>query len=404
MVAGCGGSGSQGGSGATGNGPASPTAVTVSFYEGAPTAVATKIGSSSFSLQTISSGKLTLSIPSGTTTFAVAYVCTGVEDVFEASTADGTSFTVPCPAHVPSIPMGTLTGNVDISGVPGANLANIDLNNGTFGFSAGLNPNTNFSISVPAGNDRVEIVAFNSSAQGLTALAAKNFSNQPVPGALNGGAQVVLGAADLTTSPQSISYSNVPAGYSTPSVTADFVFVAGGGFPVATGAQQYPVIPASGVVNGDFYEIFSYAKNAAKPTEMIICVKSVTTAGPVSFTYPIPWPYAGPTPAALPTFDLSYAGFTGKTGVFATGRADWNNPAVGNFEFEIVASANYMNGSTLLSFPDLSGLTGFVAPPVSGTQVSWFASISQSTFGAPQPMPTNATITTVENSGTYTAP
>jgi hypothetical protein len=135
MFWGCGGSGSQGGSGTGGSGSGSPTAVTLTFYEGTPTAVAAKIGSGSFSLQTISSGKLTLSIPSGTTTFAVAYVCTAqsfptYEDVFEASTADGTSFTVPCPAPLPSTPMGTLTGNVDISGIPGANEANIDLIHG----------------------------------------------------------------------------------------------------------------------------------------------------------------------------------------------------------------------------------------------------------------------------------
>jgi hypothetical protein len=260
-------------------------------------------------------------------------------------------------------------------------------------------------LSVPAGTDRVEIVAFNSTAQGLTALAAKNFSNQAVPGALNGGAQVVLGASDLTTTPQPITYSNVPAGYSAPSMTADFVLAGGGGFAVASGTTtQYPAVPVGAVVSGDFYEIFASAKNAAKPTEMMICAKSSTTAGPVSFTFPAPWSYAGPTPATLPTFDFSYAGFNGKTGVFATGRTDWNNPTVGNVEFEIVASANYLGGSTSLAFPDLSGLAGFVAPPASGTNVSWVALMAQSSFGSPQPMPTNATITTVENSGTYTAP
>jgi hypothetical protein len=404
-MSGCGGTGSStnvSNSGASGG--SAPTIVTLNFYQGTPTVVAAKIGSGSFTAQTVSSGKLTLSIPSGTTNFVVAYLCTTYEDIFEASTADGTTFTVPCPAPLPSSPTGTLTGNVDINAVPGANEANIVLNNGILGFTQGLNPDTNFSLNVPAGNDRVEIVAFNGTAQGLTALAARSFSNQTVPGALNGGAQVVLGASDLTSNPQPITNSNVPAGYTTPFATADFILAGGGGFAVATGATQYPVLPAGAAENGDFYEIFSSARNAAKPTEMMICAKSSTTAGPVSFTFPTAWSYAGPTPAILPTFDFSYPGFTVKTGVFATATMDWNNPLVGNLEIVVVASANYLNGSSRVAIPDLSGLTGFVSPPSSGTTVGWVALMAQSSVGAPQPMPTNATITTVANSGSYLVP
>jgi hypothetical protein len=402
LLSGCG-----GGSGAAstgGGGGVNPSkSVTLSFYEGTPSVAAAKIGSGSFTLQAVTAGKLSLSIPSGTTTFSVAYVCGLFEDVFEASTADGNSFTVPCLGPYTSPQMGTLTGNIDISAIPSANSVNLAVNDGTTMVQAGVAVDANFNFSAPVGNDRVEVLAYNSTSQGATVVGVKSFSNQAVPGSLNGGSPVIFTQADQTIL-QTITYTNVPNGYSSPFTAVGYLFGGAGGTSIATATTQYPELPAAAAVSGDFYEFFATARNAGKPTEMAIVAKSATTAGPMTFAFPAPWIYAGPSPAALPTFDLSYSGFSGRTGVYQTALANWYNPNIGTLEISVVASANYLNGSTMVSFPDLSGLAGFVSPPSSGTQVAWVALIAQSSAGEPQPMSSNATIATVENGGNFTVP
>ncbi len=79
LLAGCGGLPSSG-SGSTGGnsgGGGSPTTVTFTFDSAGstPAVVATRIGTGVFNKTTLSSNVLTLSIPAGMTSFAVAYLC-----------------------------------------------------------------------------------------------------------------------------------------------------------------------------------------------------------------------------------------------------------------------------------------------------------------------------------------
>jgi len=68
----------------------------------------------------------------------------------------------------------------------------------------------------------------------------------------------------------------------------------------------------------------------------------------------------------------------------------------------MTATANYQNGSTAMSIPDLSSLTGFLASVPSGTTVDWTAEYSQ---GDPNlTTPPSGSIQSVSNSGSYTEP
>lgn len=214
LIAGCGGS-----SGGT------PETVSISFSTGTPTVVAAKIGSGPFIAESLAAGKMSLSLPSGTSDFAVAYLCTvpsfpAIERIFEATTADGTSFTLPCALPAEPGTTGALTGNINVTAITDTNLLDIAASSGSQSLASGITPDTNFSLIAPAGTDRVEVLAYNSTSQGLqaptTLVAARNFDNQNVPGTLNSGSQVVLGAGDRTT-PEQITYSNVPSGYAAPS-------------------------------------------------------------------------------------------------------------------------------------------------------------------------------------------
>lgn len=412
LIVGCGGGGSaasnSSGGGAEGGGTS--TQVSLSFVNGTPTTLALKIGSGSFAAQSITSSKFSFSVPSGTTTFVVAYVCTAsmfptYEDIFELSTADGTSFTLPCPAPYPAQTMGALTGNIDGSAIPGMNTLNLAVTNGSEGFVGGVTSGANFNLNVPVGNDRVLILAYNFGLQGSSLVGAKSLTNQTVPGGLNGGNQIVLGPADVVVTRQPITYANVPGGYSEPVTVGDYIIApTGGGFSFGNYTTDFPVLPASAVVSGDYYEAFATAKNSAKPTEMMILGKSFTSAGPLSFSFPLPWSNAGPQPATRPTFDFAYSGFPARTGTYMAAYTDWTVPTTGIYEIYMVASSNYLNGATTLTVPDLTGLAGFVASPTSGTNVNWVALIAQDSGGIAMPMSANSTITTVENGGSYTVP
>jgi uncharacterized membrane protein len=68
-----------------------------------------------------------------------------------------------------------------------------------------------------------------------------------------------------------------------------------------------------------------------------------------------------------------------------------------------MASANYQNGSPTVKFPDLSGLSGFLPAPPSGTQVTWLAQITQASGGQVS-SPSNVMAVTVSNSGFFNVP
>jgi len=117
--------------------------------------------------------------------------------------------------------------------------------------------------------------------------------------------------------------------------------------------------------------------------------------------------YAGPTAAALPTFNFAYSGFSGMSNIYQEASIGWTQGQLGQGSLEfneimITATANYQNGSTAMSIPDLSNLTGFLAPATSGTTVGWNAGVSQG--GPLLTSPPSGTIQSVGNSGSYTEP
>jgi len=264
-----------------------------------------------------------------------------------------------------------------------------------------------FSLAVPAGTDRVLVLGLDETVSNgnEVAVAARNFSAQEVPGALNGGNTVVLGAADEVTE-EAITYSGLPSGFNNPVTTATYLLdgqLEGGVAILADAASgQYPALPAGAMQSGDYYSFTTVLTNAAG--SQVAVFQNSTTGGPLSIAFPAAWTYAGPTPAALPAFDLAYSGFSGNTGVIDSAMITWPLTGATQSIFEVYATGNFLNGSTSLTFPDLSSLTGFLAPPASATQVSWQATIDQGSYPSLQPIPANATTTTVSNSGTYTVP
>jgi hypothetical protein len=404
-LAGCGGTSS----GHSGGGGSTSTTVSVSFASGTPAVVAAKIGTGSFQAQSLTAGKLTLSIPSGTDDFAVAYVCSApavlaVEHIYEATLTDGTSFTLPCAVPQDRGPTGALTGNVDIAAISEANQLSLAVSNGSLATTFNTAADTAFNLTAPAGTDRVEVLAYDSTFPGFgitsTLVAARNFDNQAVPGSLNGGAQVVLGPADRTTT-EPITYNNVAAGYSASTFVGLIMANGKGGFAISQSTSQYPVLPAGAFKSGDSYTFIASARNSAKPTETMFVAQSSTTAGPVSFAFPTPWVYSGPSPAALPTFNFDYTGFAQSTNVHQLGSITWGlTPST---QISMEASASFQNGSTTLEIPDLSAIQGFFPAPTSGTRVIWVALIGPGGLADQQSANTGSTAS-VTNSGIYTVP
>jgi hypothetical protein len=400
-----------------------PTTITFTITGVTPTAVATKIGSGPFTPATLSSGAVTITIPSNETSFAVAYFCTAIlgpsgnapseiteQDAFEATTLDGNSFSGAClpgqSSSPPATPLGQLTGSIDASAIPGVNYLVVSAPNVDFNFP--FTNATSFGFATTTGTDRVLVLAYDDTfsppaPSGSTTLAAaKNFDSQAVPGALNGGSVVTLGLQDETT-PVAITYSNLPSGFTIDSSTASFVTSADGAFIIASPAtKQYVALPKRATESGDYYRIYmdAYSGNS----DMTV-IKNLTSAAPVTLTFPPSWIYAGPTPAAQPTFNAAYQGFSGGNGVSYGAAWNWWPINIGiQYSATVTATANYLNGATSVSMPDLSGLAGALPSPVSGTSVNWTATITQTTYESQPTSLANATVTSVQNSGTYKVP
>ena len=416
LVAGCGGGSSGGGTGGGGGngggGNQNPTTVTVNFVGVPPTVVAAKIGSGAFTPQTLNAGAMSLSIPSGTSNFGIAFVCPvapgsqwGNETVIEGSTADATILTENCSSTPSTGTTGTLTGDVDATAFPTANSVEIAAQSSS-GFALSTLPLIgDFSFAAPTGSDRVLVVA---QGRNLTAfpatlmtLAARNFDNQTIPGALNGGNAVVLGTADATNM-EPITYNNQPSG-SAPSTEVGYEMNGNGDLLLAYGAtSQYPAVPAGVSQNGDSYYFIATA-NAAQGAS-VWEEETASSGGPVSFTFPSPWFYAGPTPSAAPVFNLGYTGFSGTDGIIQSALIGWFPSQGVEVYISVAATANYQKGSTTIAIPDLSAISGFLPPPGSGTQVYWSADVLYSSAGVLKTLPLNSNVSWVSDTGTYTVP
>ncbi len=419
-TAGCGGSssgsGSNGGSGGNGGGGGnnSPTTVTYNFNGSAPTVAAVKIGTGSYAVQAATNGKLTFSVPSGTTNFSVAFLCpfntpgvssgTYVETVDFASTLDGTSFTRSCyVASSTPVTLDNLDGDLDVSAFPTAQtmqaeVQGVDSAGALYINDVGLLPASGSTqLQGPVGSDSVVMGIFDSS---RTMIAAKAFSNQTVPGNLNGGHTVVFGAGDAAPT-EPITLVNVPAGAGTPQTSASAYF-----FTMASGnLTEYPAFPSGVLPAGYYYTIRSTEYQNSSPLNAYEeALANPSKAGPLTLTFPAVWTTTAPAAAVNPTFNFDYIGFAGKPYVHCGGYQLWT-PSGSNFSSEVIVNAtpNYLGSATTVAMPDLSSISGFLAPPASGTQVFWEEGIAQWSY-AEGASAADGTVKLVGVYGTYTVP
>jgi hypothetical protein len=237
-------------------------------------------------------------------------------------------------------------------------------------------------------------------------LAIRILRAQTVPGALNNGSPVVFTASDETL-PQPITFSSVPSGFS-PANPLVFYQTAGGAdieLDQNGPTGQYLAIPSGAVQSGDtyFFVVDAYGSPIGNGSTLpsVGIEKYTPTGGAQSFTFPASWSYAGPTAAALPTFNFAYSGFSGASDVSDQVNLTWFTGTQTINEIIMSATVNYQNGSTGMTIPDLSSLTGFLTPPASGA-FYWSAEILQGSITGKNPY--TGTVQYVGNSGTYTLP
>jgi len=384
--------------------------VVYNFQGQAPSVVAVKIGSGAYTLSSLMSGQLSLSVPNGTTSYAIAYVCpqaaglgniVTAEYVIEASTADGNSFTTTC--NEVSGSTGSATGTVDTSAIAG--VANV-LIRGSLGYGGSVGSGGgSFNVNLPSGTDDVAFIAVDGSGK---VRAVKILRGQTVPGALNSGHTISFQASDQTTL-QTLNVQNVPSGFTSPA-SASVGYVTASGTPFVLdgdAAGQYPVIPAASVQSGDFYAFEANTSDIGTHSASLGAMQNGTGGGAVTLSLPAPWTYTGPTPATLPTFDFNYSGYSGMAAVAQQAAIEWIPSTNALYSLTVIATANYQAGSNSIAVPDLSSLGGFFPSATSGSKIYWVASVWGGTtpvFDFVSAPPSNASISFVEQSGTFTAP
>jgi hypothetical protein len=396
-LAGCGGgssnsgsSGSGNGGGGNGGGGTNPATVTYTFSSTGlpPAALATRIGNGAFASATLSSGKLVITLPAGETTYSIAWLCPSafgdnptdnIEYVYNRSILDGTSFTAYCygvPTTGTPTPTGTLTAQINAAAISGGQAVEVYYEPMPWSDSI-----LDFNLTLADGTYDIPVTVTSGNTYPANFLAVKVLRNQTVPGALNGGQPVVLQTSDQTV-PQAVTFNSVPDDFTVDGLGIEYIGKDEVFFSYNTPQQptQYLAMPADVFQTGDYYQFTAQALNSIH-SQSVWVETYANAGGPQSFTFPTPWSYSGPTPAALPTLDLSYSGFSGKPDIDRSATIGWtltNNGFVDISNSIVVdSSANFQNGSTSITVPDLSKLTGFVANPPSGTSVYWGASIGQ---------------------------
>jgi hypothetical protein len=377
-------------------------------------AFAQKIGAGNWTAASPSGGQLVVQLPSGTTQYGVAFVCTSVRSgtrgnqqvIIQADLKDGTAYTLQSclPDLTLPLPTGSLTGSFDATAIAGTSEVDISVDNFSTGASS-LTPTGSFNITTAqVGVTDAFAVAFNSS---HTLIGMKIVRSQIIPGVANGGNPITLAASDAVTTSMPISLANVPAGF--PQVFGihfPSYVTANGGYAIATGFNGfiptgYSVVPATQAQPSDYYLVDMLA---AGGNQQVTTSQRLKTAAPVTLTLPNPWTATPPTPARFPTFTFDYTGFTGQPAIAYTAGLSWTQGGVA-FGVSVTATANSQNGATTLTVPDLTSIAGFFPMAPAGTTVNWGAATSGGTaqsFAGPTPVP--QTISNVSDQGTFTQP
>lgn len=402
---------SGGGGNGGGGGSSNPTQVTATFSGPAPLVVADQIGTGSWTAATLQSSTLSLTIPAGTTTYGIAYLCPTFtspvsvsfdnENIVYLSTSDPTSIPLYC-NQTPTL--GTISGNVDALAIPNARKVIVSAAQSLYQYlSSAYGP---FSFSAQTGSNDIAAAALDRSSN---VLAMKFARGQTVPGVMS--SPITLTSADQTT-PQTITMTDIPAGFnSQPSISAFYFTTRGTNIPlsgnIAATSGQYAVVSPSDTQMGDYYEFSVGVGNPSSSAMQAVGNTQTVPASPapgnVSVPLPSPFNYVAPTPAALPTFTVSYTGFSNGALVSYGGGIQWS--AGTSYEsVTVLATAAYQNGATTLSIPDLSSVSGFMPALTSGMHVAWYALAYGGTYPAFTQTPASGTLAWAENNGSYTVP
>ncbi len=405
VLAGCGGSGG-GGSATPPNPPSSAgTTMTVTFAGSAmPTAVAVAIGAGAFAQATLSGGQLTFVVPTGTSTFQLAYHCppfAGMgtiddEYVIDASTSDGTSPTLTCYAAP-----ATTSESVSVNATALATATNAGAI-GTFGYGTYVgSANGTASGSFVNGTNDIAALAIDAS---NNLVGVKFVRAQTIPGAINGGNPIVFAASDATTT-STMTVAGIPAGFgATPAYNISYQTASGTSFGINHNTPTYAVVASANMAAGDAYVFESNDADGAT-NQHIGATLFASAAGPVTVTLPTPWTYAGPAAAQYPTFTFAYSGFSGTNAVTDHGAVFWQENPTTEAGIVVYATPAYLGSSTTVSVPNLTALTGFLASAASGTTVSVVSEVdSQASLSYLNQTQSTGTQAYVQNDSTYVEP
>ena len=440
----------SGGVGSTASSSAIQIAFTIPMYPGLtlpasvlPAAVATRVGSGNWTAATLQNGQMSINVPDGTQTYAFAYACPVITDsytnsanqpgvsnnhfeyIYEQTVQDGASLTIP----------SQCTNGSNSYTVPPTTPVTLDVNAAAIPNAASLEVLSTLGIGDLNGNSASFDLQLTSGVSDFIVDARDNLGNlraihvlpsQTIPGSLNGGNPVVLTSANNTTT-QPITYSNMPSGWTFQLPHYFFYYVADNNLYVlnlnldsnGNPNNTYAALPTSEVTPGGYYSLYAYAYSPVSSTgssgSAVVTGITTTSGGPLAINFPTPMAYSAPTPAALPTLNVSYGGFssslnltyTSSVGYMYWAQSNSSNTGIQQttYTISVQATSSSLDGATTLTIPNLSSVSGFLASPGSGATVTWSSEVEGQTYPFFLPStPANGLWVSAENYGTYTVP
>lgn len=175
--------------------------------------------------------------------------------------------------------------------------------------------------------------------------------------------------------------SGAPAGFTQVQSNVEYD-TANGRIPLDRGfpspLTQYSLVPAVAAQAGDFYSFTTTYASSDGASQIIVTQHS--TGGPITVNIPPPFSFTGPTPALLPTFQVSpYTGFAGSRTI-TEADVNWSPTTSGGFTIRTKVTDNFLSSTgSIIKTPDLSSMPGFLPRP-DALQILWSLSVQTGTI------------------------
>lgn len=311
-----------------------------------------------------------LALPAGTHAFGVAYACaqpangSAQQIIIQATTADTTSLSAPCPTSTPTPSVAYISGSIDVSALPAAQGFNVFVGIGAIN---GLQSDIASTYQGVANSGIFDVVAL--AYTGYDVVGGEIVRGQTIT---NGAVINVppFTSADAATI-ETISLPALQPSY-IPTATVSYVTAGGTHATLSDPSNMlsYGSIPSSQSQANDYYDaVYTANRVFAAGEEAVRAEQTFAAPQAIGFSVPTAVSFPGITPSTTPALPIENAALPPATHIYDTLSVAWNGSPYQTVSMYITSA--WLAGATSYTMPNLSALSSMFVVPSSGTTITW---------------------------------